>query len=137
MGTPTDKYFIANGMSDFRVIRHGESYSRFRPNQAAEMHHKSMEYLKKNVGECDVVITHHAPSFKSSLDEFIGSSLNPAYATDLSEFILIYKPKYWIHGHMHNTSDYKIGGTDILCNPRGYTPRDLNPEFDINKTFEV
>ena len=137
MGTPTDKYFIANGMSDFRVIRHGESYSRFRPNQAAEMHHKSMEYLKKNVKEGDVVITHHAPSFKSSLDEFIGSTLNPAYATDLSDFMLDYKPKYWIHGHMHNTSDYRIGGTNILCNPRGYTPSEINHEFDINKTFEV
>ena len=137
MGTPIDQYFISKGMSDFRVIRHGESYSRFRPNQAAEMHHKSMEYLKKNVKEHDVVITHHAPSFKSSLECFIGNELNPAYATDLSEFILIYKPKYWIHGHMHNTSDYRIGGTNILCNPRGYTPSEINHEFDINKTFEV
>ena len=101
------------------------------------MHHKSIEYLKKNVNPGDVVITHHAPSFKSSLECFISTPLNPAYATDLSDFMLDYKPKYWIHGHMHNTSDYKIGGTNILCNPRGYTPRELNHEFDINKTLEI
>jgi hypothetical protein len=38
---------------------------------------------------------------------------------------------------MHNTSDYVIDQTRVLCNPRGYAPSDLNIDFDINKTFEV
>ena len=46
-----------------------------------------------------------------------------------------YKPKFWIHGHMHNTSDYMIAGTNVLCNPRGYN--DENFEFDVNKIFEI
>ena len=136
MGTPADEYFISKGMSDFRVIRKGPDYRRFRPNDAKMLHHRSMMYLKKNVKEGDVVVTHHAPSFKSSLDHFIGSPLNPAYATDLSNFMMDHKPKFWIHGHMHNTSDYKIAGTNVLCNPRGYVHEE-NFEFDINKTFEV
>jgi Icc-related predicted phosphoesterase len=137
MGTPADEYFISKGMSDFSVIRHGPDYRKFRPLDAKLLHHESMMYLKKNVKEGDVVITHHAPSFKSSPEHFIGTPLNPAFATDLSSFIMDYKPKYWIHGHMHNTSDYRIAGTNVLCNPRGYHPMELNKEFNINKTFEV
>jgi predicted phosphohydrolase len=136
-GTPSDKYFLNIGMNDFRCIRYGESYRRFRSEDAGLVHHKSMQYLKRNVKEGDVVITHHAPSFKSSPDCYIGTSLQPAFATDLSSFMVDYKPKYWIHGHMHNTSDYNIGGTNVLCNPRGYYAVELNPEFDVNKTFEV
>ena len=136
MGTPADQYFINQGMNDFRIIRYGPDFRRFRSDQAALFHHQTMQYFKKNVKEGDVVITHHAPSFKSSLDCFIGTPLNPAYATDLSNFMMDHKPKFWIHGHMHNTSDYRIAGTNVLCNPRGYINEE-NFEFDVNKTFEV
>jgi len=51
-----------------------------------------------------------------------------------------YKPSFWVHGHMHNTSDYIIGWTNVICNPRGYPVGDgenENREFDVNKTFEI
>ncbi len=35
-------------------------------------------------------------------------------------------------GHMHNSVDYTIGNTRILCNPRGYADVELNPEFTPN-----
>ena len=35
----------------------------------------------------------------------------------------------WIHGHMHDSFDYEINGTRVVCNPRGYTPFELNPDF--------
>jgi len=47
--------------------------------------------------------------------------VNGAYSSDLSEFILD-RPqiKVWTHGHTHDTFDYMVGTTRVLCNPRGY-----------------
>jgi len=28
--------------------------------------------------------------------------------------------KLWIHGHTHESFDYMVGDTRIVCNPRGY-----------------
>ena len=47
--------------------------------------------------------------------------VNGAYSSDLSEFILDHPQiKLWTHGHTHDTFDYMIGSTRIVCNPRGY-----------------
>jgi len=47
--------------------------------------------------------------------------MNGAYHSDLSEFILDHPQiKLWTHGHTHHPFDYMIGGTRIVCNPRGY-----------------
>ena len=36
----------------------------------------------------------------------------------------------WIHGHMHESFDYEIYGTQVVCNPRGYAPKALNEDFN-------
>jgi Icc-related predicted phosphoesterase len=69
-----------------------------------------------------VVVVHHAPSSASVAECYKGDLLmNGNFYTDLSEFILD-RPqiKLWVHGHMHNRSDYEIGDTRVVCNPRGY-----------------
>jgi hypothetical protein len=39
----------------------------------------------------------------------------------LSEFIMDRTQiKLWTHGHMHNKSDYVVGESRVVCNPRGY-----------------
>jgi Icc-related predicted phosphoesterase len=124
-------------MSDHRIIRMGEDFRKFRAEDAAYEHMRAMAYLTNNVKEGDVVITHHAPHENSSHESFKGQLLNAAYYSDRTAFMMSFKPSYWIHGHMHNTSDYVIDQTRVLCNPRGYAPNDLNIDFDINKTFEV
>jgi len=47
--------------------------------------------------------------------------MNGGFSSDLSEFIMD-RPqiKYWQHGHHHNESDYMLGETRVVCNPRGY-----------------
>jgi Icc-related predicted phosphoesterase len=124
-------------MSDHRIIRHTDDYRKFRAEDAAHVHMKARAYLVNNVKEGDVVITHHAPHENSSHEYFKGTPLSASYYSDLTVFMMTFKPSYWIHGHMHNTSDYVIDQTRVLCNPRGYAPSDLNIDFDINKTFEV
>ncbi|MDM1540408.1 hypothetical protein HX097_12495 [Myroides marinus] len=35
-------------------------------------------------------------------------------------YIIEYQPMYWIHGYIHTPCRYKIGDTEIICNPHGY-----------------
>jgi Icc-related predicted phosphoesterase len=67
-----------------------------------------------------VVVTHHAPSIRSIHP---GDRTDPsaaAFASDLEELILRHQPQLWVHGHVHWASDYRIGDTRVVCNPRGY-----------------
>ncbi|MXQ10454.1 metallophosphoesterase [Microvirga makkahensis] len=82
-----------------------------------------------------VVVTHHAPHPGSGDRQYWGSSLNPAFASDLSEMIWDYQPCMWIHGHVHNSALYTVGETVVVCNPRGYG--DENPAFDPGLVLAV
>lgn len=68
----------------------------------------------------DVVVTHHLPHPRSTPDRFRGSRTDHFFMTNLTGPILDLKPKLWLHGHTHDASDYKVGETRIVCNPRGY-----------------
>jgi hypothetical protein len=65
--------------------------------------------------------------------------MNGGYSSDLSEFILDHPQiKMWTHGHTHDTFDYMIGSTRVVCNPRGYIKYEQRAdEFDPNIIFEV
>lgn len=65
-----------------------------------------------------VVVSHHAPSRRS----IAGAVDIPdaAFASDLEPMILRHQPDFWVHGHVHQHHDYRIGNTRILANPRGY-----------------
>lgn len=42
------------------------------------------------------------------------------FASNLDELMEQVGPALWIHGHLHNPSDYVVGRTRVVCNPRGY-----------------
>ena len=102
-----------------------EKASRFSVEDSIQDHDKAVDYIKLAVGDRSkkfVVVTHHAPTPLSIAEWFKGDTLmNGAFASDLSEFIMD-RPqiKLWTHGHMHNVSDYMMGDTRVVCNPRGY-----------------
>jgi Icc-related predicted phosphoesterase len=82
------------------------------------------------------VITHHAPHRLSVPAQFDGEPLTPCYVSHIPE--LVRPPAdLWIHGHIHNSMDYAIGGTRVLCNPRGYQPPHDNPAFNEELTVEI
>jgi hypothetical protein len=89
-----------------------------------------------------VVMTHHCPTFLSIHPKYGTDTLNYAFSSNLSEFILDNpRIKYWVHGHTHDSFKYAVGGCQVLCNPRGYTrSTSVPPEnaaFDPNFFFEV
>ena len=45
----------------------------------------------------------------------------------------------WVHGHTHDSFDYEVAGTRVLCNPRGYCRegRQENARFDPSLVIEV
>ena len=46
--------------------------------------------------------------------------------------------KLWCHGHIHQSKDYMIGNTRIICNPRGYEAWDeVNLAWDRNLIVEI
>ena len=69
-----------------------------------------------------VMVTHHCPSTICIPEKYRGDkTMNPGYVSNLEDFILDNPQiKLWTHGHMHNVSDYMIGSTRVVCNPRGY-----------------
>lgn len=75
-----------------------------------------------------VVVTHHSPSSMSVHSRFKGSPDNYYFHSDYDEYIMDNPNiKLWVHGHMHNFSDYMIRQTRVVANPKGYPYE--NPHF--------
>ena len=109
------------------------------PGDSWQIHRERREWLRRMLGEPvpgpTVVVTHHAPSDRSISTKYSGDTLNAAFASDLTD--LMGPAVLWIHGHMHNSSDYIERGTRVICNPRGYMPFEPNPDFNPDLVVEV
>jgi predicted phosphodiesterase len=88
---------------------------------------------------CTVVVTHHTPSLRSVPPRFAGSALNVNFASDAEHLLGHERACLWVHGHLHDSSDYEINGTRVLCNPRGYAKGGVNENqaFDAQLTVEI
>lgn len=86
-----------------------------------------------------VVITHHAPSRRSVHPRFADSPVNPCFASHADRLMGRKRVQLWIHGHTHDSFDYRVGGTRVLCNPRGYhrNGQDENPRFDPKLVLDI
>lgn len=134
----------AQCMNDYKTIRITPKYRKMNPDDTLGFHKKSKEYLTKRLeGEFKDqkvwVMTHHAPSYQSVHKIYRESGIaNGAYVSDLDNFISTHSNiKVWSHGHTHTSFDYMIEGCRVICNPRGYYPLQMNPDFDPNFTMEL
>jgi Icc-related predicted phosphoesterase len=130
----------ATGMNDHRLIGwQKQPWLRFRPQEAALLHHQSRAYLKQALTESfngpSVMVTHTAVHWNSVLPRYATDPTTGAFVSDLEELILTTRPVMAVHGHVHNSCDYRIGHTRILCNPHGYGPE--NADFDGALVVEV
>ena len=126
-------YHCQQVMTDYKKIRLSPKYSKLRSIDVAVIHKKAIDWLStelaKRAGEKNVVISHHGPSDKSLPSHKRDELISSAYVSDLESLIMDCKPSLWVHGHLHNSSDYMVGDTRIVCNPRGY-PDEINESFD-------
>ena len=121
------------GLNDFCNIKwkhkvtqaNGHSYwtSDFSPQATSQIHRDSLKSLHRSLLDPipHFVITHHAPTHLSIPPEYANSTINHCYYSDLSNTMLDHPHiTTWVHGHTHNHSDYRVGTTRVVCNPRGY-----------------
>ncbi len=135
---PMSMYAVEQGMNDFRVIRNSQhGYRRFLPQDTVQEHRATLAYIKQVV-EIDpdkkyVICGHHAPCSLSIDPRYANDyHMNGGYYSDLSDFILDHPQiELWTHGHMHNSSDYMMGDTRVVCNPRGYPGEESFGNFQV------
>ncbi len=123
-------------MRDFSRIRVGEAP--FTPEASAALFAQHAAWLESRLAQPHegptVVVTHHAPSRSSIHPRFADSLLNACFVSDAERLIDGGRASLWIHGHTHDSFDYLVNGTRVLCNPRGYAKNGVNenPSFDAN-----
>ncbi|QRM55069.1 metallophosphoesterase [Sinorhizobium sp. BG8] len=130
-----------NELNDYRKIKMSkEPFRRFTAGHASGFNHMDKDFIRRTLDEPGagptVVVTHHAPSVLSLAPEFVGDPLTPSFVSNLEPDIAKYQPLAWIHGHLHNRSDYCIVDTRVICNPRGY-PDEPVPDFDPSLVIDL
>lgn len=131
------EYKLKHSMNDYHKITYDlDGYRKLLPRDTYKMHKKSVKFIQESLNEIEnqkvIVVTHHAPTFLSVPDQFKEDTImNGGYCSNLSELILDNdkKIKYWIHGHCHSPSDYFVGETNVIANPRGYVGYERESEI--------
>ncbi len=131
-------------MNDYRAIdvQYENGMRKLKAFDTLGFHAKQRAWLQDRFDEKfegkTVVITHMAPSFSSVPDQFKDDIVSAAYASNLDELTTF--ADLWIHGHTHDSFDYKIGDCRVVCNPCGYPTRGGNVEnelFNPNLIIEI
>lgn len=121
---------LARGWSDFERIKNFDREV-FTENEA------SINFLKREVQENDVVLTHYLPSEKCISQRFCNDPYNIFFVCPIDD--IIWNKQYKLHclGHTHSSIDVNLGLTRIVCNPFGYVGHELNPDYIENFIVEV
>ncbi|MEO6928962.1 MAG: metallophosphoesterase [Casimicrobiaceae bacterium] len=132
------------GLRDFAVIRgDANDGAAFAPADALRLFEGHARWLARQLATPHagptVVITHHAPSPRSIHPRFAGSPLNACFVSDLEHLLDGDRVQLWVHGHTHDSFDYCVNGTRVVCNPRGYmrAGQRENPAFDPEFNVEI
>jgi predicted phosphodiesterase len=131
-------------MRDYsRIWLDDELLQLFTPVDSASLFQRHAAWLAHKLAQPHdgptVVITHHAPSPASIHPRFAGSLLNACFVSDAGHLAGGERVQLWIHGHTHDSFDYPLHGTRVLCNPRGYARGGVNENafFDPGLLVEV
>jgi len=145
---PMIHLIVAEGMNDFSPSRNNQGVIKngkrmFTTQDAHHMHLRSLSNLSEmyhyhtydfEKKEPDkkthvIVMTHHAPSCRSTNPDHFSDALDYGFFSELDDWILD-RPQitHWIHGHTHHNVDYMIGDCNVLSNQRGYGIRGMTDE---------
>lgn len=122
-----------------------------RSRQLLEDHRRSRRWLERELARpydgCTVVVSHHGPHRDSIHARHAGNLLNAAFVSDLS--LLLPGVDLWLHGHVHDSFDYRVGRCRVVANPAGYAlktphrnapalaPAFQNVAFDPDLVLEI
>jgi len=110
---------VRHGLVDSRYIR---GYDTVRI-LAAHREQRAFINLAAHQNPGAIVMTHHAPSYRSVHAAFRtpqDEPLNWGFVSDMDIEVEASRALLWVHGHTHMPFDYVIGETRVVCNPCGY-----------------
>ena len=143
-GDPLSMLSARDVMSDYRAISDLSSgqYRKLAPQVTYAKHLETRAWLRHMLSENKgptVVVTHHAPSTQSIHPRYISQGLMNGMFVSNCEDIIMDNPHVimWTHGHVHDSWDYKIGDTRIVCNPHGYPGERKKDMFDPGMMVEI
>jgi len=148
--TPLDSAMAAveRGLADYRVI--GTRSGPLRARQTLADHEASRRWLAAELSRPfagdTVVVTHHGPHPLSIHPRFAAHPLNAGFVSDLTP--LLGGADLWLHGHTHDSFDYRVGRCRVVANPAGYIVNRMaatagsgwqleNPTFDAMQVVEA
>lgn len=118
---PAAMYACGEFIADHTAIK-AEGNLPFSPGTARALHLAQRQWLASRLAEPfagkTVVITHHAPHPASIHPRFATQLTSAAFASDLGN--CLGTADLHIHGHTHDSFDYRVGNTRIVANPMGY-----------------
>lgn len=116
-------------LRDFHVIDYGKKV--LTPQDTVKFNTEDTDWLEANLihdifDGPTVVVTHHLPSTSSVAERYRQQLLSACFASNFDH--LLGHSKLWIHGHTHDSFDYVLNSTRVICNPRGYCRAGKSPE---------
>ena len=140
-GDPQLAMMSSHRMIDYAEIRNPKNATnRITTHDVLKRHVDDLTWIDETLRIFNgngVVVTHHAPHRMSIHEQYAHEKeLNAYFASDLTHLLgKKYAPRVWVHGHTHNSFDYIVGHTRVVCNPKGYG--DENKEFNPYLMIEV
>lgn len=143
-----------NLLNDYTLIRAPDEsaepgtwrHKQGRKLQAADtlrIHQTQRAWLQAKLSESfagpTVVVTHHAPHRGSLSQRYADDWSSGAFVNELPE-TFFEVPMLWIHGHTHQSFDYRVRACRVMSNPRGYvnwSGRIENKMFDPGLVIDV
>lgn len=100
-----------------------DKYMPLNPKKMEQLNKEAYEFIKYELTKnpfdgSKVVVTHFAPH-RNSVHAKYANRVNSYWVNHFEE--LMGFSDYWFHGHTHNSFDYTVEGTRVVCNPRGYS----------------
>lgn len=143
---PITEWDLNQRWADLQRIRvAGGKYRRLRAMDVSTIHHDQTQWLYDILGVFkdlddgieNIVVTHHLPHLNSVATRFLASPFNVCYQSDQTRILKERDIKFWCHGHTHDSVDYEIHGTRVVCNPHGYYLCEVNEEFESEILFKL
>ena len=136
---------VGASMPDFKgaIKHHAGERGHFTTQESARRHAADRAFIERELARAEaervekvVVITHHAPSPICVRPWYRDSNVNSGFASNLDDVIERYQPVLWVHGHLHDRVDERIGATRIIANPHGFSLTE-SADFDPNLIVTV
>lgn len=135
---PMIEWQCRNDIGDFKTIKIDGNKS-FLTGHCIQQYEQTIDKLKEFIDikhDKKIVMTHFAPSHRSIHKRYKTEIMSPYWCNNIDDLIRKSGILYFCHGHTHNSFKYKIGKTQVICNPVGYGLRE-NKQFKKNLVIEI